>query len=121
LIPELVGRLPIVATLEELTEDDFIRILTTPKNALVHQYQQYFAFEKVTLTFTDGALRAIAQAALRRKTGARGLRSIMEELLLDTMYDLPSRTDVRECTVTEDDVKAVTERQQAVLLYKQAS
>jgi ATP-dependent Clp protease ATP-binding subunit ClpX len=87
----------------------------------VHQYQQYFAFEKVTLTLTDGALRAIAQAALRRKTGARGLRSIMEELLLDTMYDLPSRTDVRECTVTEDDVKAVTERQQAVLLYKQAS
>ena len=121
LIPELVGRLPIVATLEELTEDDFIRILTTPKNALVRQYQQYFDFEKVTLKVTDGALRAIAQAALRRMTGARGLRSIMEELLLDTMYDLPSRTDVRECTVTEDDVHAVTERQQAVLLYKQAS
>src|SRR6266705_700573 len=121
LIPELVGRLPIVATLEELTEDDFIRILTTPKNALVRQYQQYFAFEKVTLTVTDGALRAIAQAALRRKTGARGLRAIMEELLLDTMYDLPSRTDVRACTVTEDDVHAVTERQQPVLLYKQAS
>jgi len=121
LIPELVGRLPIVATLEELTEDDFIRILTTPKNALVRQYQQYFAFENVTLTVTDGALRAIAQAALRRKTGARGLRAILEELLLDTMYDLPSRTDVRECTVTEDDVHAVTERQQAVLLYKQAS
>jgi ATP-dependent Clp protease ATP-binding subunit ClpX len=121
LIPELVGRLPIVATLEDLTEDDFIRILTTPKNALVRQYQRYFDFEKVTLTVTDGALRAIAQAALRRMTGARGLRSIMEELLLDTMYDLPSRTDVRECTVTEDDVKAVTERQQAVLLYKHAS
>ncbi len=121
LIPELVGRLPIVATLEELTEDDFIRILTTPKNALVRQYQQYFDFEKVTLKVTDGALRAIAQAALRRMTGARGLRSIMEELLLDTMYDLPSRTDVRACTVTEDDVKAVTERQQAVLLYKHAS
>src|SRR6266581_366723 len=121
LIPELVGRLPIVATLEELTEDDFIRILTTPKNALVRQYQQYFDFEKVTLKVTDGALRAIAQAALRRMTGARGLRAIMEELLLDTMYDLPSRTDVRACTVTEDDVKAVTERQQAVLLYKQAS
>jgi ATP-dependent Clp protease ATP-binding subunit ClpX len=121
LIPEFVGRLPIVATLEELTEDDFIRILTTPKNALVRQYQQYFAVENVTLTVTDGALRAIAQAALRRKTGARGLRTILEEILLDTMYDLPSRTDVRECTVTEDDVKAVTERQQAVLLYKQAS
>ncbi len=121
LIPEFVGRLPIVATLEELTEDDCIRILTTPKNALVRQYQQYFAFEKVTLKVTDGALRAIAQAALRRKTGARGLRAILEELLLDTMYDLPSRTDVRECTVTEDDVHAVTERQQPVLLYKQAS
>jgi ATP-dependent Clp protease ATP-binding subunit ClpX len=121
LIPEFVGRLPIVATLEELTEDDFIRILTTPKNALVRQYQQYFAVENVTLTVTDGALRAIAQAALRRKTGARGLRTILEEILLDTMYDLPSRTDVRACTVTEDDVKAVTERQQAVLLYKQAS
>src|SRR6267378_4028299 len=121
LIPEFVGRLPIVATLEELTEDDCMRILTTPKNALVRQYQQYFAFEKVTLKVTDGALRAIAQAALRRKTGARGLRAILEELLLDTMYDLPSRTDVRECTVTEDDVHAVTERQQPVLLYKQAS
>ena len=119
LIPEFVGRLPIVATLEELTEDDFMRILTAPKNALVRQYQTYFDFEKVNLTFTDGALRAIAQAALRRTTGARGLRSILEELLLDTMYDLPSRTDVQECTVTEDDVHAVTERQQPVLLYKQ--
>jgi ATP-dependent Clp protease ATP-binding subunit ClpX len=121
LIPEFVGRLPIVATLEELTEDDCMRILTTPKNALVRQYQTYFAFEKVQLQFTDGALRAIAQAAVRRTTGARGLRAIVEELLLDTMYDLPSRTDVRECTVTEDDVKAVTERQQPVLLYKHAS
>src|SRR5467141_4180444 len=121
LIPEFVGRLPIVATLEELTEDDFMRILTAPKNALVRQYQTYFAFEKVQLTFTDGALRAIAQAALRRTTGARGLRSILEELLLDTMYDVPSRTDIRACTVTEDDVHAVTERQQPVLLYKQAS
>jgi ATP-dependent Clp protease ATP-binding subunit ClpX len=121
LIPEFVGRLPIVATLEALTEDDCMRILTTPQNALVRQYQTYFAFEQVQLRFTDGALRAIAQAALRRMTGARGLRSILEEILLDTMYDLPSRTDVRECTVTEDDVKAVTERQQAVLLYKHAS
>src|SRR5215467_8013820 len=121
LIPELVGRLPIVATLEDLTEDDFIRILTTPKNALVRQYQHYFAFDKVQLQFTDGALRAIAQAAVRRTTGARGLRAILEELLLDTMYDLPSRTDVRACMVTEEDVRGVTERQQPVLLYKQAS
>ena len=121
LIPEFVGRLPIVATLEELTEDDCMRILTAPKNALVRQYQTYFALEHVQLQFTEGALRAIAHAAVRRTTGARGLRSILEELLLDTMYDVPSRTDVRECTVTEDDVHAVTERQQPVLLYKQAS
>ncbi len=121
LIPELVGRLPIVATLEELTEDDCMRILTAPKNALVRQYQTYFALEHVHLQFTEGALRAIAHAAVRRTTGARGLRAILEELLLDTMYDLPSRTDVRACTVTEDDVHAVTERQQPVLLYKQAS
>src|SRR5215831_6687934 len=121
LIPEFVGRLPIVATLEELTEDDFMRILTTPKNALVRQYQTYFAFENVQLQFTESALRAIAQAALRRTTGARGLRAILEEILLDTMYDLPSRTDVRACMVTEEDVLGVTERQQPVLLYKQAS
>lgn len=118
LIPEFVGRLPIVATLEELTEDDFVRILTTPKNALVRQYQKYFDFEKVKLKFTEGALRAIAKEALRRNTGARGLRSIMEEIMLDTMYELPSRTDVQECMVTEE---AVTRRQQPALLYKQAS
>src|SRR5215510_1889317 len=118
LIPEFVGRLPIVATLEELTEDDFVRILTAPKNALVRQYQKYFDFEKVKLKFTDGALRAIAQEALRRNTGARGLRSIMEEIMLDTMYELPSRDDVQECMVTEE---AVARRQQPALLYKQAS
>ena len=118
LIPEFVGRLPIIATLEELTEDDFIRILTAPKNALVRQYQKYFDFEKVKLKFTDAALRAIAQEALRRHTGARGLRSIMEEIMLDTMYELPSRNDVQECMVTEE---AVARRQQPALLYKQAS
>jgi len=119
LIPEFIGRLPIVATLEELTEEDFVRILTTPKNALVRQYQKYFDFEKVKLKFTDAALRAIAQEALRRNTGARGLRSIMEEIMLDTMYELPSRNDVQECEVTEE---AVARRQQPDLrLYKQAS
>ena len=118
LIPEFIGRLPIVATLEELTEEDFVRILTTPKNALVRQYQKYFDFEKVKLKFTDAALRAIAQEALRRQTGARGLRSIMEEIMLDTMYELPSRNDVQECMVTEE---AVARRQQPALLYKQAS
>jgi ATP-dependent Clp protease ATP-binding subunit ClpX len=118
LIPEFIGRLPIVATLEELTEEDFVRILTTPKNALVRQYQKYFDFEKVKLKFTDDALRAIAKEALRRQTGARGLRSIMEEIMLDTMYELPSRNDVQECMVTEE---AVARRQQPDLLYKQAS
>jgi len=118
LIPEFIGRLPIVATLEELTEEDFVRILTAPKNALVRQYQKYFDFEKVKLKFTDAALRAIAQEALRRNTGARGLRSIMEEIMLDTMYELPSRNDVQECMVTEE---AVARRQQPALLYKQAS
>ena len=118
LIPEFVGRLPIVATLEELTEDDFVRILTTPKNALVRQYQKYFDFEKVMLKFTDDALQAIAKEALHRKTGARGLRSILEEVMLDTMYELPSRKDIQECTITRD---VVTKRQQPALFFKQAS
>jgi ATP-dependent Clp protease ATP-binding subunit ClpX len=107
-----------VATLDDLTEDDFVRILTAPKNALVRQYQKYFDFEKVKLKFTEGALRAIAREALHRKTGARGLRSILEEVMLETMYELPSRSDIRECMVTED---VVTQRQQPALLYKQAS
>jgi ATP-dependent Clp protease ATP-binding subunit ClpX len=118
LIPEFVGRLPIIATLDELTEEDFVRILTAPKNALVRQYQRYLDFEKVKLKFTEGALRAIAQEALRRKTGARGLRSILEEVMLETMYELPSRNDIQECMITED---VVRKRQQPSLLYKQAS
>ncbi len=118
LIPEFIGRLPVVATLDELTEADFIRILTTPKNALVRQYQKYFDFENVKLKFTDGALQAIAREAIRRKTGARGLRSILEEVMLETMYELPSRNDVRECLITED---VVTKRQGPAYLRKQAS
>jgi ATP-dependent Clp protease ATP-binding subunit ClpX len=118
LIPEFIGRLPVVATLDELTEEDFIRILTTPKNALVRQYQKYFDFEKVSLDFTEGALRAIAQEAIRRRTGARGLRSILEEIMLDTMYELPSRNDIQSCLITED---VITKRQQPDLHYKQAS
>jgi ATP-dependent Clp protease ATP-binding subunit ClpX len=107
-----------VATLDELTDDAVVRVLTAPKNALVRQYQKYFDFEKVKLAFTDEALRAIAQEALRRRTGARGLRSILEEVMLDTMYELPSRNDIQECLITED---VVTKRQQPALLYKQAS
>lgn len=118
LIPEFIGRLPVIATLDELMEADFIRILTTPKNALVRQYQKYFDFEKVKLEFTDEALRAIAQEAIRRHTGARGLRSILEEIMLDTMYELPSRNDIQSCLITED---VVLKRQSPDLEYKQAS
>jgi ATP-dependent Clp protease ATP-binding subunit ClpX len=101
LIPEFVGRVPVVAHVEELTEDDLVRILTEPKNALVRQYQRLFSMEDVKLVFTETALRAIAQQALTHGTGARGLRSIMERLLLDLMYDLPGRADVSEVVITE--------------------
>jgi ATP-dependent Clp protease ATP-binding subunit ClpX len=89
LIPEFVGRLPVIATLRDLDEDALVTILTEPKNALVKQYQRLFEMEDVKLTFTEDALRAIAKRAIERKTGARGLRSILEDILLDTMFDLP--------------------------------
>jgi ATP-dependent Clp protease ATP-binding subunit ClpX len=104
LIPEFVGRLPVVATLGELDEAALIDILTTPKNALVKQYQKLFEFEDVRLRFTDGALRAVARQALARKSGARGLRAILENSMLDLMYDVPSRDDVEECVVNEDTI-----------------
>ncbi|MCG8592647.1 MAG: ATP-dependent Clp protease ATP-binding subunit ClpX [Proteobacteria bacterium] len=102
LIPEFVGRLPVVATLDELNEDALVDILTRPKNALVKQYQKLFEFEDVRLRFTDGALRAVARQALERKSGARGLRAILEAAMLDLMYDIPSRDDVEECVVNEE-------------------
>jgi ATP-dependent Clp protease ATP-binding subunit ClpX len=104
LIPEFVGRLPVIAHVIDLTEDDFVRILTEPKNALVKQYQRLFGFEGVDLVFTEDALRAIARLAIERGTGARGLRSILEALLLDTMYHLPSRDDVEKVVVTAETV-----------------
>ncbi len=104
LIPEFVGRLPVIAHVEELTEDDFVRILTEPKNALVKQYQRLFSFEGVDLTFKEDALRAVARLAIERGTGARGLRSILEALLLETMYELPSRNDVERVVITADTV-----------------
>ena len=94
LIPEFIGRLPVIATLEELDEEALMQILTEPKNALTRQYQYLFEMENVDLLFEDSALRAIAKKALERNTGARGLRSILENVLLETMYDLPSQTDV---------------------------
>jgi len=106
LIPEFVGRLPVLATLTDLDQDALITILTKPKNALVKQYQRLFELEEVQLTFTDDALSAIAKRAIDRKTGARGLRSIMEDILLDTMFDLPGMDSVNEVVVNEEAVNS---------------
>lgn len=105
LIPELVGRLPIIAVLKELTEEALISILTEPKNALVKQYAELFAMEGVKLTVTDDALKAIARKAMARKTGARGLRSIVEEVLLGAMFDVPARPEIGEVRVTAQTVE----------------
>lgn len=104
LIPEFVGRLPIIAVLDELDEKSLIKILTEPKNALIKQYQQLLSFENVKLTFTEGALKAIAQKSIEKKAGARGLRAILEEVMLDVMYEIPSSKGVRECIVNEDTI-----------------
>ena len=101
LIPEFIGRLPVIATLEELDEEALMQILTEPKNALTRQYQYLFTMENVDLVFDESALRAVAKKALERNTGARGLRSILENVLLETMYDLPSRTDVGTVVINE--------------------
>lgn len=105
LIPEFIGRLPVIATLEDLDEDALIKILTEPKNALVKQYKRLFSLEEADLTFTDGALSAIAQEAIERKTGARGLRSILEGMLLDTMFELPDVEGLTEVVIEEETVK----------------
>jgi ATP-dependent Clp protease ATP-binding subunit ClpX len=101
MIPEFVGRLPIIATLADLTEDDLVTILTQPKNALVKQYVKLFELEKVKLSFTKESLRATAREAMRRKSGARGLRAILEQAMLDIMYDVPYREGVKECKITD--------------------
>jgi ATP-dependent Clp protease ATP-binding subunit ClpX len=116
MIPEFVGRIPVMTSLTELTEDDLVRILTEPKNALVKQYQKLFELDKVTLRFTDNAMRAIAQKAIERKTGARGLRNVMESMMLDIMYQLPSLSGVKECVVN----KSVVEKgMDPLLIYQQ--
>ena len=101
LIPEFVGRFPVIATLSELNEPDLMRILTEPRNALFKQYQTMFELEGVELIFTDQAVRAVAKRAARLRTGARELRAIMEEVMLDLMYEIPARTNVRTVTITE--------------------
>jgi len=105
LIPEFVGRLPVVATLDELDEAALVQILTEPRNALTKQYRKLFEMEQVLLKFTDGALEAIAEEAIRRKTGARGLRSIMEGILLDPMYELPALEVVEEMVINREFVE----------------
>ena len=101
LIPELVGRLPVIATMEELEEEDLVRILREPKNALTKQYEKLFEFENIRLRFTEGALNAIAKEAMKRKSGARGLRSVIEKAMLDIMFELPSESNVKECVISE--------------------
>ena len=102
MIPEFVGRVPVIVTLDALNEDDLVRILTEPKNALIKQYQQMFLMDKVVLEFEDEAIRAVAREASKRKTGARGLRAVLEDKMLEIMYDLPSRNDIAKCVITED-------------------
>ena len=115
LIPELIGRLPVVATLHELDEEALIRILVEPKNALLRQYQKFFEFEGVKLTFTEDAIQAVAQEAVRRDSGARGLRAILEDIMLDLMYEIPSQTGVAEVVINRE---VVVERRRPILLYK---
>jgi ATP-dependent Clp protease ATP-binding subunit ClpX len=104
LIPEFIGRLPVIASLEQLDETALIEILTKPKNALVKQYQKMLELDNVDLEFEEGALMEIAKKAIERKTGARGLRSIIEGIMLDVMFDLPSRDDITKCVITKDTV-----------------
>lgn len=115
MIPEFVGRLPVVATLHELTENELLAIMLEPKNALVKQYQRLFGMEDVTLRFTEGSLQAVAREAMKRNSGARGLRSILENIMLDIMYEIPSQPDIRECVISEE---VVTNREMPLLLYE---
>lgn len=105
LIPEFIGRLPITATLGELDESVLVEILKRPRNAIIKQYKKLFELENVKLTFTEGAIRAIAREAMKKKTGARGLRSIMEKVMLDVMYEIPTLTTVKECVINEEVIK----------------
>jgi len=114
-IPEFVGRLPVVATLDDLDEAALMAILRKPKNALIKQYQKLFEFEKVRLRFTEGAYNAIAKEALKRKTGARGLRSILEAIMLDLMYELPSQPNIKEVIISEE---TILNKEKPIVLYE---
>jgi len=118
LIPEFVGRLPVIATLEDLNEKALVDILTKPKNALIKQYEKLFDFESVKLRFSQESLGAIARQAIRRKSGARGLRAILEEIMLDIMYDLPSYSNVEECLINEE---VILKKERPLLVYGKKS
>lgn len=115
LIPEFIGRIPVIAALDRLNKSDLIKVLTTPKNALVKQYEKFFKLENVKLRFTDSALQKIANNAILQDTGARGLRATIEEIMLDIMYELPSCTNVKECVITEE---VVTKKIKPKIIYK---
>ncbi|MBF0565456.1 MAG: ATP-dependent Clp protease ATP-binding subunit ClpX [Nitrospirae bacterium] len=117
LIPELVGRLPVLASLESLSEEALVQILVEPKNALTKQYEKLLFFDNVRLKFSEGSLRAIAKKALKRKTGARGLRAILEEVMLDVMYEIPSQKGIKECIVNEETILG---NEAPVLIYEKA-
>src|SRR5689334_19204838 len=106
LIPEFIGRLPVIVTLSALSAEDLVRVLTEPKNAVTRQFEKFLSLDKVELAFTPGALQAAAEVALDRKTGARALRSIVEESLLEVMYDIPDRGDIRKCIITEETIRS---------------
>ena len=106
LIPEFIGRLPVITSLEPLTKEDLVKILVEPKNSITRQYEKLLAIEGVKLTFEKAALEALAQKAFEKGTGARGLRAIIEQMMVDIMFDLPSRTDVAECIITADTVES---------------
>jgi len=116
LIPEFLGRLPIITSIGELNEQSLVQILTEPKNALVKQYRELLKIEGVKLQFTDEALKAMAKEAVKRKSGARGLRAIMEETMLDIMFEIPSKENVQECVVGEE---VVLKNENPILLYEQ--
>ena len=116
LIPEFIGRLPVVATLEELDEPALVRVLTEPRNALLKQYEKLMSFEKVKLKFTDGAITAVARKACAQKTGARGLRAILEEVMLDLMYEVPSQKQIKEVVISED---VIVGKSQPIRIYEQ--
>lgn len=115
MIPEFVGRLPVVAILDELDEAALVKILTEPKNSLIKQYQKLLSFDNVRLRFTDSSLVAIAKRATKRKTGARGLRAILEEIMLDVMYEIPSQKGIKECLINED---TIIKKEKPILLYE---